>query len=209
MMTFSKSTIFLFLACVLNQITLAQKLPKVSPLIEEKYKETYLRATKSLEYFLVDEVGTMANVVGYKAKSVAFIMRLAKDEPARYFYSDELNMILKNHYEMVMIDGILQSKDREYFIVSMIRPAEYKDNLTSCIQARSDEKNYLMAVSDNKLQVIDRNFPRCGASHEVVSKGKKIGYIVTDSDIGKITEFLLVNGKIKKQPSRLIRDVDR
>ena len=61
-----------------------------------------------------------------------------------------------------------------------------------------------MSVSNNKLKIIDRDFPKCGSSAEVIKTDDKIGYTVTDILGGSVTDFLIINRKLAKQRTRLI-----
>ena len=204
-MSFNKTAIFIFLSCILTQPATAQRQPKVSLSIEEKYRGNFSKGFDPVEFLIIDNAGISSDTQGFDPKNGIFIMRLSNNSSTQYFYCAELNMLLKNGYHLESVNiNTIRSGNADYFIVHMMRPIEYKDEITTCRLGRADEKSYLISVSNNKLKIIDRDFPKCGSSAEVIKTDDKIGYTVTDILGGSVTDFLIINGKLEKQPTRLI-----
>ena len=117
-----KSIIVAFILCAIAKVSMAQAKPVFSNLIEDEYGAGYQFDEKPIGFFILDKSGVSSDTLGFSPNGGVFVMRIARDEPVRYFSSAELNDLIKHRYEVDVFNSTtLHTKNIDYFIVQMTR----------------------------------------------------------------------------------------
>ena len=167
----------------------------------ENYRGSFKNSTPPTKYIFVDANGK-ADPSHLPGK--IYILDITAREPASFIYSSEIDHLFKDHFS-VMVDreSLISTPTADYLVLEMTRPHEYNPQSVHCAAGMGEDRAYLIAITDNGVKVLNRNFFNCAGSYRIIRDNEQPGYEIRDykkgADQVQSVLYLLQNGKLVRK----------
>jgi len=157
----------------------------------DRYREEYKDAVTPIKYILTheDESPCCSDTSGKKV----YILNIRQNAPGKLAYSSEINKLFKEHFEVeIDSESLISTPNADYIVLTMSRPAEYSDRKVRCAAGMGESRAFLVSVSGNKVDIINRDLSDCNHKYRVLRTPTATGYKVSSiNGAGKPVSFLL------------------
>lgn len=179
---------------------------KPPSVVSEQMMNHYRARFGPSPYWLVYEDG--ARCCDRFSKKRPYLLDLNAEGPGRLIYSREIHDLVKGSFEIEFDrQSVLQTPHGIFIVMNLMRPAEYNPKYRRCAVGMGEHRSYLIAVRDDKVDVINRYFGGCTERYLVIREGDALGYrLDTFSEPFRSARFMLRGDSIVREPDYLNKD---
>lgn len=145
-----------------------------------------------------------------------YLLNVQAKTPTPFMYSPEIDHLTNSRTNFgafgaaIDSDSLLSTPTADYMVLRMARPIEYNPGSPrQC--AKAEERNYLIAVVNHKIKILDRHFLYCTDQYTIIQNDKQVGYEVISYRKAQteLINYFLKDGKIIKKQRQPYQEADK
>ncbi|AMP03018.1 hypothetical protein CPter91_0623 [Collimonas pratensis] len=172
----------------------------------EKYRQAFKNSAYPIKYIFVDANGENrdGSCCSSDVPKKIYMVNILAKESSEFIYSPEVNRLIKQDFEITIDDkSIISMPKADYLILRMSRPPEYNPKSAGCAAGMGEDRAYLIAIKNNGISVLNRNFFNCSGSYRMVHVNGQPGYEIRDykkgSDQAQSVLYILQDGQLVRK----------